>query len=121
MSGLTFRVNPDAPAGTRVSEVRVANAPLDPNRTYTLAIPDFLLAGGDGYTMFKGQKVLVGPEVGSNRWRPRSRSYVAERREVAPDDRGAYHASGNKLAAKARDRKSGHEISKLTTSRPSAS
>ena len=64
VSGLTFRVNPDAPAGTRVSEVRVANAPLDPNRTYTLAVPDFLLAGGDGYTMFKGQKVLVGPEAG---------------------------------------------------------
>ena len=64
VSGLTFRVNPEAPAGTRVSDVRVANAPLDPNRTYTLAVPDFLLAGGDGYTMFKGQKVLVGPEAG---------------------------------------------------------
>ena len=87
VSGLTFRVNADAPAGTRVSEVRVANAPLDPNRTYTLAIPDFLLAGGDGYTMFKGQKVLVGPEAGPT-MAAALESYVAAQREIAPEVEG---------------------------------
>ena len=64
VSGLTFQVNPDAKPGARVSDVRVGTAPIDPKRIYTLAIPDFLLAGGDGYTMFKGQKVVVGPESG---------------------------------------------------------
>ncbi len=63
------------------------NAPLDPNRTYTLAVPDFLLAGGDGYTMFKGQKVLVGPEAGPT-LAAALEGYVAERREVAPEVEG---------------------------------
>ena len=64
VSGMTFRVNPDAKPGARVSDVRVGNAPIDLERNYTLAIPDFLLAGGDGYEMFKVQKVVVGPESG---------------------------------------------------------
>ena len=83
VSGLTFRVNADAPAGSRVAEVRVQNAPIDLNRVYTLAIPDFLLAGGDGYTMFKGQKVVVGPEAGPT-LAAALEAYVAERREVSP-------------------------------------
>jgi 5'-nucleotidase len=87
VSGLTFRVNPDAPVGSRISDVRVQNAPLDPNRAYTIAIPDFLLAGGDGYTMFKGQKVLVGPGAGTT-MATVLENYVAERREVAPEVEG---------------------------------
>ena len=83
VSGLTFRVNPDASPGARVSDVRVQNAPIDPNRLYTLAVPDFLIAGGDGYTMFKGQKMLVGPEAGPTLAAALER-YIAERREVAP-------------------------------------
>ena len=67
--------------------MRVANAPLDPNRTYTLAVPDFLLAGGDGYTMFKGQKVLVGPEAGPT-MAAALEGYVAAQREVAPEIEG---------------------------------
>ncbi len=32
-------------------EIFVGDAPLDDDRVYTVAVPDFLLAGGDGYTM----------------------------------------------------------------------
>jgi 5'-nucleotidase len=87
VSGLTFRVNPDASPGARVSDVRVQNAPLDPNHVYTFAVPDFLLEGGDGYTMFKGQKVVVGAEAGPTLAAALER-YVAERREVAPEVEG---------------------------------
>jgi 5'-nucleotidase len=87
VSGLSFRVNPDAAPGARVTDVRVQNAPIEPNRAYTLAIPDFLLSGGDGYTMFKGQKVLVGPEAGPTLAAALER-YVAEGREVAPTVEG---------------------------------
>ena len=87
VSGLTFRVNPDASAGARVSDVRVQDAPLEPDRVYTLAVPDFLVAGGDGYTMFKGQKVLVGPEAGPTMAAALER-YIAERREIAPEVEG---------------------------------
>jgi 5'-nucleotidase len=64
VSGLAFQVDSGAPAGQRVREIRVGNAPLDPARTYTLAVPDFLLLGGDGYAMFANAAVLVGPEGG---------------------------------------------------------
>jgi 5'-nucleotidase len=87
VSGLTLRVNPDASPGARVSDVRVQNAPLDPNRFYTVAVPDFLVAGGDGYAMFKGQKVLVGAEAGPTMAAALER-YVADRREVAPEVEG---------------------------------
>ena len=32
---------------------------------YTVGIADFIFRGGDGYTMFAGQRVLVGPETGT--------------------------------------------------------
>jgi 5'-nucleotidase / UDP-sugar diphosphatase len=65
VSGLTMRVDGSAPAGHRVSDVRVNGKPIDPTATYTLATPDYVLKGGDGYTMFAGQRVLIGPESGN--------------------------------------------------------
>ena len=65
VSGLTLHVDARAPAGRRVSDVQVNGVPLDLKKTYTLAIPDFLLDGGDGYAMFAGEHVLVGPETGT--------------------------------------------------------
>ena len=43
----------------RVRNVMVGGEPLDPEKTYTLASHDYqLLDNGDGYTMYKGAKVL---------------------------------------------------------------
>jgi 5'-nucleotidase len=65
ISGFTMRVDLSRPPGSRVHEVRINNAPLDPNRTYTLALPNFVLEGGDGYTMFGGSRVLIDKETGT--------------------------------------------------------
>lgn len=64
VSGMRMTVDRSAPPASRVRDVTVNGQPLDPARSYTLAIPDFVLKGGDDYTMFAGQKVLVGPETG---------------------------------------------------------
>lgn len=64
ISGLTMVVDKRVPAGSRVRDVKVNGVPLDPAKMYTLALPDFVLKGGDGYAMFAGQTVLVGPETG---------------------------------------------------------
>jgi 2',3'-cyclic-nucleotide 2'-phosphodiesterase (5'-nucleotidase family) len=64
VSGLKLRVDARAPPGNRVRDVIVNGAPLDPERMYTIAIPDFVLLGGDGYEMFAGQKVLIDQESG---------------------------------------------------------
>ena len=62
-------------------DVRVNGQPLDMDRMYTVGIPDFIFRGGDGYTMFAAQHVLVGPEAGT----PISTAiekYVTAQREI---------------------------------------
>jgi 5'-nucleotidase len=87
VSGLTMRVEIGAPAGNRVRDVKINSQPLDPARTYTVAIPDYLLKGGDGYTMFAGGKVLIGPETGSLMVSALEK-YVAAKGEIAPELEG---------------------------------
>jgi 2',3'-cyclic-nucleotide 2'-phosphodiesterase (5'-nucleotidase family) len=83
VSGLTMRVNVGAPPGQRVSDVRVNGAPLDPDKTYTVAIADYMLNGGDGYGMFAGYPVLISPESGELVVNALQK-FVAAMREVAP-------------------------------------
>ena len=64
VSGLTMTVDAAAAPAERVRDVRVGGQPLDPSKQYAIAIPDYLLNGGDGYTMFAGQRVIVGQEAG---------------------------------------------------------
>lgn len=60
VSGLRFVYNPQAPVGSRVRTVTVGGALLDLTKTYTVAANDYLLAGGDGYSMLAKGKVLIG-------------------------------------------------------------
>ena len=83
VSGLTMRVDQSTPPGNRVRDVMVSGQPLDPNKIYTVAIPDFIFKQGDGFTMFTGQPVRVGPEAG-NLISHALEQYVAARHEVAP-------------------------------------
>lgn len=83
VSGVTLTVDQRAPAGNRVRDVKVNGQPLDPNKGYTVAIPDYALRQGDGYTMFTGQKIRVGPEAG-NMISDALERYVSAKREVAP-------------------------------------
>jgi len=65
VSGLKAIVDPSAPPGSRVRNVQVNGQPLQLDRTYTVAISDFTLRGGDGYTMFADQRILIGQEAGT--------------------------------------------------------
>ena len=53
VSGLTFSFDASRSKGGRVVEVLVGGAPLEDDRTYTLATNDFLAGGGDRYAMFE--------------------------------------------------------------------
>lgn len=59
VSGLKVVADKSKPAGSRVVSVEVNGKPLDVKATYKLATNDYMLDGGDGYTAFKGAKVLV--------------------------------------------------------------
>ena len=64
VSGLRYVFDPRRPAGSRLVTVSVGGQPLDPRANYTLATFDFILGGGDGYSMLKEGKVLVPAENG---------------------------------------------------------
>ena len=52
VSGLSYAFDPRAPAGSRVKEIQINGAPLDPGRRYSVVVDQFLAEGGDGYAMF---------------------------------------------------------------------
>jgi len=83
VSGLTMRVTVGAPAGSRVSDVRVGGQPLDLEKTYTVALTDYTLTGGDDYSMFAKQPVLIGPEAG-DLIVTALEQYLTAQREIAP-------------------------------------
>lgn len=83
VSGVTMKVDVKSPAGSRVSDVRVNGAPLDATKTYTLALPDYMMNGGDGYAMFAGQKVLIDAQSGDLVVMALEK-YVAKRGTISP-------------------------------------
>jgi 5'-nucleotidase len=64
ISGMTMRVEAGAPPGARIRDVRIGGAAIQLERAYTVALPNYLLLGGDGYHMFAGADVVVGPQSG---------------------------------------------------------
>lgn len=74
VAGITYEINPfikstvvlndknefmGVTGARKVSNVKVNGVEIDPAKTYTLASHDYMLkSGGDGYTMFKDNKVL---------------------------------------------------------------
>ncbi len=54
VAGVEVWYDPKKPAGRRITKIRLANGDgVDAHRTYTLAVPDFLAAGGSGFAMLK--------------------------------------------------------------------
>jgi 5'-nucleotidase len=53
VAGMTYTFDAAAPAGSRVSDVMVGGAPLDPAATYGVVSNNYVRNGGDGYEMFK--------------------------------------------------------------------
>lgn len=60
VSGMTFAYDVSKPAGERVVEVMIGDAPLDDSATYKLATNDYIAGGGDGYKALRKGKVLLG-------------------------------------------------------------
>jgi 5'-nucleotidase len=51
--GFSYTWSASAPAGKRISEVRLYGKPLKPNGTYRVTVNDFLLNGGDRFAVLK--------------------------------------------------------------------
>ena len=59
IAGMTMVYDPSAPAGSRVTEVKVGGAALDKNKAYRIATNDYMAAGGDGYASLKRAKIII--------------------------------------------------------------
>ncbi len=62
-STLHYTQHPNAPIGSRVSDVTVSGVPISPTATYRVSINNFLAAGGDGFTVFAQGAGLVGGPI----------------------------------------------------------
>jgi len=58
VSGLSFSADLSKKSGSRVFAVRIGGAGIDPGKTYTVAMTDFLAGGGSGYSSLKNGKVV---------------------------------------------------------------
>ena len=58
VSGMTVVYDPSAEPGKRVSEVKIGGAALEPDKLYKVAVNDYMLGGGDGYTALGGGKLI---------------------------------------------------------------
>ncbi|EJW15427.1 5'-nucleotidase C-terminal domain-containing protein [Paenibacillus alvei] len=58
VAGLSFSFDSNKPTGSRVSDVKVGDKAVEADKTYRVATNDFLIAGGDGYSMFMNKKSL---------------------------------------------------------------
>lgn len=58
-AGLTVTADLTAPEGGRLISAQLADGSmLSPERYYSVAVNDFLLSGGDGYTSVKGAEII---------------------------------------------------------------
>ncbi|MCY4451904.1 MAG: 5'-nucleotidase C-terminal domain-containing protein [Immundisolibacterales bacterium] len=87
VAGLTFVYDPGAPAGSRVAEVQVGGAPLDPARAYTVATNDYMAGGGDGYASLGNGRQLIDAS-GATLMATMVMDYIEARGEVAPETDG---------------------------------
>ena len=59
VSGMRVEFDAQQPAGRRVLSVVVGGEPLDADKTYRIAVNDFMARGGDGYSSFAALDPLV--------------------------------------------------------------
>lgn len=65
LAGATYRLDPTAPVGARVKELRIGGRAVAPTDRFTLAVNSYRAQGGGGYEALKGSKVvkLVATEI----------------------------------------------------------
>jgi 5'-nucleotidase / UDP-sugar diphosphatase len=83
LSGARVVWDPRLAPGRRIVDVSVRGKPLADDAVYTVAVPGYLVRGGDGYTVFAHAKTIVDAESG-----PQVSQVVidaiAARAEIAP-------------------------------------
>ena len=64
LSGARIVWDPKLPPGRRIVDVSVGDKPLADETRYTVAVPGYLVRGGDGYTVFGRASMIIDAESG---------------------------------------------------------
>ncbi|HYL21347.1 MAG TPA: 5'-nucleotidase C-terminal domain-containing protein [Gemmatimonadales bacterium] len=92
VAGIEVWYDPRKPAGRRIEKVRLADGKgVDDNRSYTLAVSDFVAAGGSGYAMLRG---LPSGDVGVTDLDALIQYLAVLRQPIAPPDDARWHREG---------------------------
>jgi len=93
VAGIVVWYDAGKPVGRRIKKLQLANGKdVDDGRTYTLAVSDFLAAGGSGYVMLTGKP---SGEVGVTDLDALIQYLAVLRQPIsAPDDRRFYREGG---------------------------
>ena len=91
IAGMTLVYDPDAPGGSRVVEVTVGGAPLDPTRVYRVATNDYMAGGGDGYAALANGKQLIDAS-GATLMATMVMDHIESRTTIAPATDGRIRA-----------------------------
>ncbi|GLS85662.1 multifunctional 2',3'-cyclic-nucleotide 2'-phosphodiesterase/5'-nucleotidase/3'-nucleotidase [Cypionkella aquatica] len=65
VSGVSFVYDASAEPGARVSEVMVGSSSLNPDALYKVAVNDYILGGGDGYSSLGGGRLITDTGAGN--------------------------------------------------------
>lgn len=87
VSGMRYTYDASKPAGSRITEVTVGDAPLDLGRTYKVAVNDYIFGGGDGYDALAKGKPIIDPS-GAVLLASVVMNYIEQKGEVAPEVEG---------------------------------
>ena len=90
IAGLRVRYRPEAPAGKRITSVKIKGAPLVPYETYRVAVTDYMLAGGAGHDGFIDSLEFKNTQV---EMRTVLRLCLAGKKAVAAPELGRWSAS----------------------------
>lgn len=87
VSNMVVRFNSTSPPGKRVVSVEVMGQPLDPQRTYKVALTRFVADGGDQFSTLAGAPRLTHDVNRRLQWEVLS-EYISSRKTVAPTVEG---------------------------------
>lgn len=92
VAGIDVWYDPRKPAGRRIEKLRLTDGKgVDDNRSYSLAVSDFVAAGGSGYAMLRG---LPSGDVGATDLDALIQYLAMLRQPIAPPDVSRLHREG---------------------------
>jgi len=83
VSGLKVEFCPKKPVGSRVNSVLVNGRPIEPDKEYSIALSDYLIRGGDGFTVLSNGKLIKSKKLNLS-FSGVVRAYIENEQVVSP-------------------------------------